>query len=231
MKNPRRRLAILLSFWGAMNAVPGALGGTGSTVSAHFAEVDEGRCPGTEPLVLRTRLEKTFLRIDVLDLELRVGGEAAERVRQRIASRGGEVVSKAAALDSIARILIDARCADAAQVFLRNVGYKRFLEAIGSNMRRAREAGILSEEDERRIAASLPASYSFLERSGIAKGDRMHYEVRGDCLRILYVDAQGVVRLDRVDEGAAHRLALLGGFLAPGSDFRDGLLRSLLDED
>ncbi|HSM08267.1 MAG TPA: hypothetical protein VLA33_04535, partial [Gemmatimonadota bacterium] len=66
------------------------------------------------------------------------------------------------------------------------------------------------------------------EERGIRSGDRMLQRVRGDTLRTVYEGADGEVLLDQVDVGPERRLAVLGGYFAPGSDFRQGLVESVL---
>ena len=55
----------------------------------------------------------------------------------------------------------------------------------------------------------------------------MFYRIRGDTLRTIYRTVQGETRLDRTDFGRFRRLSVMGGYFAPKSDFRKGLIASL----
>ncbi len=56
----------------------------------------------------------------------------------------------------------------------------------------------------------------------------MYYRIRGDSLHTVYLASDGETLLDQVDVGPERRLSVLGGYFAPGSDFRDKLVDSLL---
>jgi hypothetical protein len=57
----------------------------------------------------------------------------------------------------------------------------------------------------------------------------MYQRIRSDTLRTVYVDREGSILLDQLDVGPERRLAVLGGYFAPGSEFRDGLVASVPD--
>lgn len=60
-------------------------------------------------------------------------------------------------------------------------------------------------------------------------GDTMTYRIRGDTMRIVFRTRKDSVMVDQRAVGRQSRLSVLGGFLSPGSEFREGLLDSLLD--
>jgi len=183
---------------------------------------DSRVAPADETLVLRTRLEKTIFKFDVLDLEILVRGEAAVQTQRWLTSAAWT----AALADSIAQTLAQATDASAEITFLRDVGLKRFLKSIDGSMDQTVRVGWLSREDFERISRQMPVSYAFLSEEGIHDGDQILYTVQGDSLRVRYLDSSGRERLDEIDVGPERRIALLGSYFAPGSDFRDGLLRS-----
>lgn len=174
-------------------------------------------------------LERTIFRVDVLTLDLRFGSEAAARLEGLLAAGPDGPGDRADGLaDSVAAVALDARDVYARIEFRRNLDLKRFLEGIRENLRRAVRSGIVSVEDYRSIAGDLPEWYAPLAGRGIRQGDRMHHRIRGDSLRTVYVGRDGERLLDQVDIGPERRLAVLGGYFAPGSDFRDGLVESAL---
>ena len=77
----------------------------------------------------------------------------------------------------------------------------------------------------------MPVWFGFLEVEGASKGDEILYRIRGDSLRTVYRTVGQEVLLDQVDVGPERRMAVLGSYFAPGSDFRKGLIRSLFQRD
>lgn len=185
-------------------------------------------CLASGPSVtMEMLLEKTLFQVDVLELSVRVGGEAAERLRAL--AREGDASSERA--DSVARIAAGATCAGAQLDFVRDVSLDRFLDAVRESSRAAREAGLIEPETYALIDRSLPEWYAFLEGRGVREGDRMTYGIRGDTLDIRYRGSEGELLLDRTDVDAARRRSVLAGYFARGSDFREGLVDSLFREE
>ena len=172
--------------------------------------------------------EKTFLGVDILRLDVRLGPAETARIADL---RARPDVAGQAMRDSVAGIALDARDAWARIEFQRNIGVGRFLDGIRDNMRRATRAGIITPATYRSVSDALPGWYAFLDDRGIREGDRMYYRVRGDSLHTAYVGADGDTLLDQTDVGPERRLSLLGGYFAPETDFREPLVDSLLDAD
>ncbi len=178
---------------------------------------------------MRTRYRPGFLfiRVDAVDVRVRFGPETVARFRSAVAEADGAEALR----DSLARAAWRADDAFAELEFLRRVSLEQFLDATRENLDRAADAGILPEPDARRIAADLPGWFDFLRDRGIRDGDRLLYRIRGDTLRTLFLAADGDVLLDQTDVGPERRRAVLGGYYAPGSDFREGLLDGLLSPE
>lgn len=201
---------------GAMSPVPAA---------TQPAATQEEACVGLHDAVhMQMLLEKTIFSVDVLWLSVRIDGSVAGPLgdlgrRERTEERG----------DSVATLAVDARCATARLDFVRDVSLDRFLGAIRESTRAARKADFIGEEIFRTIDGNLADWYAFLEGRGVADGDRMTYRIRGDTLNIRFRTAEGELLLDRTDVGEAAARSVLAGYMAPGSDFREGLIRSLFD--
>lgn len=180
---------------------------------------------GIPELDMGMLLEKTIFRVDVLTLSVHVGGATAASLRQLAAD--GTITDQEK--DSVASIASGATCATATLEFVRDVSLERLLGAIRDSSRAARDAGLIAPETYALIDTSLPEWYEFLDGRGVKDGDRMEYEIRGDTLDIRYLTATDDVLLDRTDVGADQRRSVLAGYFAPGSDFRDGLVRSLVE--
>lgn len=176
-----------------------------------------------EPVVvMHMLLERTFLKVDVLTLEVYVAGVAGAEVERLAGEAGTNAVA-----DSIAAVIFAAPVVGARIEFLRGASLSQFVSEVRASMRRAVDAGMLLRDEADGIAAHLPVWYAFLEDRGIRPGDVQRYRISGDTLHTTYADAGGRVLLDQVDVATASRNAVLGSYFAPRSDFRGPLLRSL----
>lgn len=182
-----------------------------------------GRSEPGEGVTMRMLLERTIFQVDVLTLTVRIEGDRGVRLRELTRTRS---LSEETA-DSVARIATEADRARARLDFLRDVSLDRFLEAVRESSRAAERAGFISRETYDRIDRSLPGWYAFLRGRGLKEGDRMTYRIDGDTLVTRYRSAEGELLLDQTDVGPARGRSVLAGYFAPGSDFRQGLIRSL----
>ena len=173
-----------------------------------------------------TLLEKTFLKVDVLTVDVCFDAATAERFAA-IASAGRLT---GAAADSIARAALAGRLAIGRIQFVRSVSLDQFIEGIAEDQRKAVRAGFLPDSVFRAISRGLPVWFAFLEERGIRKGDQLLYELESESIRTVFVGADGKVLLDQTDPGRERRNSVLATWLAPGSSFRPGLLRSLQRE-
>ncbi len=166
--------------------------------------------------------ERTIFRVDVLDLTLRFGPEAAQRLSDVLSSSDGRRSD-----DALANTALDARQVLARVVFRRDVRLGQFLDGLESNLRAARSAGIVSAGEFDTIMRDVRAQYESLRERGFRDRDTMWYRVRGDSLHVVVQSADGAILLDERVIGPERRRSVLGGYLAPGSDFRKGLLESI----
>ena len=175
---------------------------------------------------LHTLLEKTIFQVDILTLEVRFGPETAARLDSLARGRS---YSDALA-DSVLAVVLDAPDAWARMEFQRDFGFDRFQEGMTGSIRAAVKAGIVTPATYDSIASSIPEWYDFLPARGVNDGDEILYRVRADTLRTVYRGADGRILLDQVVVGPNRGRGLLGGWFAPESDFREGLVKSLLEE-
>lgn len=172
---------------------------------------------------MTTLFEKTIFKVDVLTLEVRFDRTVAEQLGRLVAT--GE--RDRSVEDSIAATAIAARDVWAQMVFHRNVKLNQFLDGLVHNARRARDAGILDGGTYATIEREAPVWYAALADRNIREGDVMTYRIRGDTLRTIVRGVEGRVYVDQTDIGPGRVLSVLGGYFAPGSDFRKGLIRSI----
>lgn len=173
---------------------------------------------------METLLERTIFQVNVVRLTVRYDSATTARIRGLV--EGREYSSSLA--DSVAAAVLGARRVDAYVQFVRDIGLDRFLRSVRENMAKARDAGMLADSAFRRFEGQLPGWYSALDERGVRDGDVTEYQIRGDSLWVVYRSAAGDTLISRTDVGEQHRRAVLGGYLAPGVDFREGLVRSLL---
>jgi hypothetical protein len=171
---------------------------------------------------LQMLLEKTFLQVDVLELEIRVDPETAAQVEDGMAVNGENADEEA-----ILSALIAAPRVWARLTFKRDIGVDRLIREIRNSMRKAVQAGLLDPAGYDTISASLPEWYASLRERGVRNGDGQYYRIRGDTLRTTFVGRDGEQFIDETATSPVNRRALLTSWFAPGSDFRDKLLASL----
>ena len=97
-------------------------------------------------------LEKTFLRIDVVRLEVQLGPEDADRIEAAV--RGRERSRELT--DSIANISIYSRDAFITAEFRRNLSARQFLGGTQDNLRIVRDAGLIGEDHYEELSEGLP---------------------------------------------------------------------------
>lgn len=177
---------------------------------------------------MSTLYEKSFLflKVDVLNVEVRFGSEVAEKVKSFVQS--GDEPSDFA--DSIADTAIHAQDAFVHIRFLRNIRLKRFIQEARESTKLVREAGIIDNPSYEHISNNLPIWYGSLAKRGIREGDEMFYRIRGESLRAVFRGVDGTIYVDLEDKGSLFSLAVLGGYFVEKSKFRKGLLQSLFHD-
>jgi hypothetical protein len=167
--------------------------------------------------------QKTFLRINVATIEVRVDKPA----QAKLASLAqGQKYSDALA-QQLAGVAIGAERAVVQMTFKRDVGLNRWIDVVRENLEQARKAGLISPDLERRVGQGLPQWFAPLKERGYLKGDRLVYGVEPDSLRTVVVSAGGQVFVDRLEKEQGTRRVVLASYFAPGSEFREPLLKSL----
>jgi hypothetical protein len=169
-------------------------------------------------------LEKTIFGFDVLTLEIRVDPGTQDRLERlaRNQAYSAELARRATA------VVLDAPNASITLRFVRDVDFDRWLEGARDGVAQAARANLIPRETARDVAGRLPRWFAPVVDRGFLEGDRILYRIHPDRLRTLVVSQEGAVLVDQTDVGAIHGRTVLAGFLAPGTDFREPLVRSLL---
>jgi hypothetical protein len=169
-------------------------------------------------------LEKTFLEIDVATIDVRVG----KRVQSEFARLASGKPYSEALEAQLARAAVAAELALIQLAFVRDIPLGRWIDGVRESLEKARRAGLIAAELQKRVSDGLPEWFSAVEADGFRKGDRIVYEVRDGALRTVALTRSGKVLLDRTDKGDALARVVLASYFAPGTDYRTPLLASLL---
>ena len=106
--------------------------------------------------------QKTFLRINVATIEVRVDKPA----QTQLASLAqGQKYSDGLA-QQLAGVAIGAQRAVVQMTFKRDVGLNRWIDVVRENLEQARKAGLISPDLERRVGQGLPQWFSPLKERG-----------------------------------------------------------------
>jgi hypothetical protein len=170
-------------------------------------------------------LQKTILRINVATIEVRVDKAAQGRLAGLLR---GQAYSDGLAAQ-LANVAIGAEHAVVQMKFKRDVSLDRWMGVVRENLEQARKAGLIPADLERRVSQGLPQWFDALKQRGYEKGDRLIYAVGPDSLRTVVVSPGGQVFVDRMEREQGTRRVVMASYFAPGSDFRDPLLRSLME--
>ena len=181
--------------------------------------VDRDQPPFDNGTVLKTVFEKTFLGVNVLRLEVHVDQATGDAIKNTPAGPGHT--------DGAVSRIIEAPEAWVRMDFLRSVSQSKFLGGIRQNLAKARESGLITRDHEERVKAQLPKWYDFLAKRGVKKGDVLVYWIRGTVMKTTYYGADLAILFNYTQEDPEARHGVLGSYFAPGSDFREGLIKSL----
>ncbi len=218
---PRKsRCFVAAGLFGLASALAGAGMAEGPLPSVEARDLGQGRYAYMHML-----FQKTILRINVATIEVRVDKPAEARLA---ALAQGQKYSDALA-QRLAGVAIGAQRAVVEMKFKRDVGLSRWIGVVRDNLEEARQAGLISSDLERRVGQGLPQWFAPLKERGYLKGDRLIYAVEPDSLRTVVVSMAGQVFVDRMEKEEGTRKVVLASYFAPGSEFRDPLLKSLFE--
>jgi hypothetical protein len=170
-------------------------------------------------------LKKTFLRIKVASIDVRFDRQAQTRFAELAR---GKPYSEALE-QQLAQVAIGAGRAVVQMRFERDIPLDRWIGVVRDNLDQAREAGLITRELMDQVSRALPQSFAALQKRGYEKGDRLLYAIAPDSLRTVVASAGGQVLLDRMDRDLGVRRVVMASYFAPGSDYREPLLRSLVE--
>lgn len=169
-------------------------------------------------------LEKTVLAVDVLTVDVRVDKPTQEKIA---ALAAGKAYSDDLGRQ-IADVAIKAPNAVVQLEFKRDVPLNSWLAEVRRNLQQARAAGLISAALEKKVSDGLPGTFKAIQDRGYKKGDRLLYRVKPGSVRTVVVGPDHVTAfIDSTDTSADVRTVVMASYMAPGSDFRVPLLKSL----
>lgn len=218
MASMRSRRLVVAGVFAVASCLAAAVMAERSVPSVHAGDLGQGPYAYMHML-----FQKTFLRINVATIEVRVDKAAQARLTSLAQ---GQKYSDALA-EQLAGVAIGARRAVVQMQFKRDVGLGRWMDVVKDNLEQARKAGLIGPDLERRVGQGLPQWFAPLKERGYLKGDRLIYAVEPDSLRTVVVSPGGQVFVDRLEKEQGTRKVVLASYFAPGSEFREPLLKSL----
>ena len=169
------------------------------------------------------KYEKTFLGVDVARIDVQFDERTQAQLRRL--AQGHEYSDALGA--KLAQVALGADNVLVQLRFLRDVSLDDYLDGARRNLTRARDAGIISERAFAGSWQRVNDAFGRFEQRGFQEGDRILYRARPTALRTTVVSSTGEVLLDVSVDDPEARASMLGGYFAPGSDFRKPLVRSL----
>ena len=170
-------------------------------------------------------LQKTILKINVLNLDIRLDKAAQGKIA---ALAQGKAYSDGLA-PALGQAVMAAGNALIQMEFKRDIPLKSWIGVVRDNLEQAEKARLITPAVQKRISDGLPGWFAALSDRGYEKGDRLFYVVAPDSLRTVVASAGGQILLDRLDKDKDARDVVLATYFAPGSEFREPLLRSLFE--
>jgi hypothetical protein len=168
-------------------------------------------------------LEKTFLKVDVATIDVKVGPAIQEKLK---AARAGKAYSPAVE-EELAKIAIGADRAVVQLKFVRDVSLSQWIDGVRESLVAAEKAGFISAAIRQQISDGLPVWFEPVKARGYHDGDRVLYRIDPSGLRTVAVTKDGQVLVDRTDAGKDKSHIVLSSYFAPGTDYRQLLLSSL----
>ncbi len=183
---------------------------------------------GTAPVAndryghMHMKYERTFLGIDVANVDVWVDSATRDRLRQLAA---GQRYSDPLA-EQIARTALEAPDMSVQVQFLRDADLGEFLDAARKNLERARNAGYITPDTFATAWAGVKKDFAGLAQHGFHEGDVLRYHARPNFLQTT-VTSDNRVLLDVTSNEEGSRRAMIASYFAPRSDFRKGLIADL----
>ncbi len=168
-------------------------------------------------------LEKTILKVDVLTLNVVVDQKTQGQLKDLIQ---GQPYSKELG-DKAAAIAMKSEDAQVVLKFERDVSLDRWFDAVFENLDQAQKHGLIPKAVSTQVKNKLKKEFAKLDDRGYEENDKVIYRVKAKSLEVKAVSAAGQTLVSFTDTDKSAPGVVLASYLAPGSDFRVPLLKSL----
>lgn len=195
-----------------------------ATALAALPSLDDGSLASGKYSSMRMLLEKTMLKVDVALIDMRVDKATQEKFTKEAAGKGYD----SALEGKLAGIAMGADNAVIQLKFVRDVSLNQWIDGVRESLDKAKSAGLITGTLAKQVSEGLPQWFKAQESRGFKTGDRILYRVGPDFLRTVTVTSGGNVIVDRTDQGVEKANMVLATYFAPGTDYRELMLRSLL---
>lgn len=168
-------------------------------------------------------LEKTILAVDVALIDVAVDAKTQSALQAAAAGKS----HSAAVEGELAKIALGADDAVIQLKFVRDVSLDQWIDGVRESLEKAQKSGLLSAALRQEVSRGLPEWFAAVKPTGFKSGDRILYRVKQDTLRSVVVTKAGKVTVDRTDKGKDKSDMVLASYFAPGTDYRELLIKSL----
>jgi hypothetical protein len=175
---------------------------------------------------MHMRLQKTILNVNVADIDVKF--DKATQAKMAELARGKPYSEGLA--HQLSLLTLDAKSAVFQMKFLRDIPLKRWIDVVKDSLDQAKAAGLITASMQDAVMKGLPEWFGALKDRGYEKGDRLMYAITPDGVRSVVASAGGKVFVDRFDKGHDGRRVVISSYFAPKSEFREPLLRSLVEQ-
>lgn len=174
---------------------------------------------------MHTKYERTFLGIDVANIDVWVDDATRDRLRQLTENqRYSDQLA-----ERVAQVALAANDMTVQVQFLRGADLGEFLGAARKNLERARNAGYITPTTFANAWAGVQRDFAGMASRGFKKGDVLIYRAPPGSLETI-VKAKDRVLLDVTSRDEGSRRAMIASYFAPSSDFRKGLISDLFHQ-
>ena len=111
--------------------------------------------------------------------------------------------------------------------FERDVSLSQWFDAVFENLDQAQKHGLVRADTKNKVKSKLKKEFAKLDDRGYEENDKVIYRVKANSLQVTAVSASGQTLVDFTDTEKTAPGVVLASYLAPGSDFRIPLLKSL----
>ena len=175
---------------------------------------------------MHMRLQKTILNVNVADIDVKF--DKATQAKLAELARGKPYSEGLA--HQLSLLTLDAKSAVFQMKFLRDIPLNRWIGVVKDSLDQAKAAGLITASMEDTVMKGLPEWFGALKDRGYEKGDKLMYAITPDGVRSVVASAGGKVFVDRFDKGHDGRRVVISSYFAPKSEFREPLLRSLVEQ-